>query len=133
MDTIRLVAARVAAALVAMFVAWVATKFGIVIDQQTAAAMETIFVAGVMLIVYALGHKFFNGLGLNKLDTASKTMVKPGMVEGAKAAAAASNPLEPFVKHGPNETYTAEELAAWRKAGGGVAPTDAPKIPKDGI
>jgi hypothetical protein len=127
MDALRPFIARLLAAGLASFFAWLAGKWGITVDEQTREATVVAIQGFVMLALYGVLHKVFN-IKLNPLDAARATVSKP---EAGQIVKAQTQAMIEHLPHKPVESYDAETLDRYRTGGGGFAPPDAPRIPDD--
>lgn len=82
-DWLRPVAPRVAGALVAALVTWLAAHFGIIVPEEDKAKITegvTILLMLIFTVVYALSHKLFS-IKANPADAATSTLAAKGKVD----------------------------------------------------
>jgi hypothetical protein len=82
-DWIRPFAPRVAGAIVAAIVTWLAAKFGIIVPDEDKARLTDGIAILLMLIftlVYALSHKMFS-IKANPADAATSTLAAKGKTD----------------------------------------------------
>jgi len=82
-DWLRPVAPRIAGAIVAALVTWLAAKFGIIVPDEDKARLTDGIAILLMLIftlVYALSHKAFS-IKANPADAATSTLAAKGKAD----------------------------------------------------